>query len=58
VDIVFLLCINIEDREKSKKWLRGLYNFIENDKNRDLLKSANNSEEIYSIMEEFVNVDK
>lgn len=58
VDMVFLLCINIEDREKSKKWLRGLYNFIENDKNRDLLKGANNSEEIYSIMEEFVNVDK
>ncbi|MFL0268622.1 BglG family transcription antiterminator [Candidatus Clostridium radicumherbarum] len=58
VDTIFLLCIKTEDRERAKKWVRSLYNFIENDKNRDILKKAKNSEEIYSIMEEFLYVDK
>jgi mannitol/fructose-specific phosphotransferase system IIA component (Ntr-type)/galactitol-specific phosphotransferase system IIB component len=58
VDIVFLLCISPEDIKKTKKWLRDLYNFIECDENRSLLKNAKNSKEIYSIMEEFVYVDK
>lgn len=57
VDTVFLLCISMEDRGKLKKWMRGLYNFLESDENRVFLKKAKNSEEIYSIMEEFINVD-
>lgn len=57
VDTIFLLCISMEDRGKLKKWMRGLYNFLEMDENRVFLKNAKSSEEIYSIMEEFINVD-
>ncbi|MDF2881750.1 MAG: modulated transcriptional regulator, MtlR family [Clostridiaceae bacterium] len=57
VDTVFLLCISMEDRGKLKKWMRGLYNFLEIDENRIFLKNAKSNEEIYSIMEEFINVD-
>ena len=57
VDTVFLLCISMEDRGKLKKWMRGLYNFLEIDENRVFLKNAKSSEEIYNIMEEFIDVD-
>lgn len=57
VDTVFLLCISMEDRGKLKKWMRGLYNFLDKEENRVFLKNAKSSEDIYSIMEEFINVD-
>lgn len=58
VDVVFLLCISDEDKEKSKKWMRGLYNLIDNEEMMSLLKNAKNSKEISRIMEEYVYADK
>lgn len=56
-DIVFLLCISPDNIKKSTKWVRGLYNFIESNENRALLKNSKDSEEVYRIMEEFMYVD-
>lgn len=56
VDIVFMLCINEEDVGKSKKLVRSLYNFIDNDENLNLLKSASSGKEISTIMEGIENV--
>lgn len=56
-DIVFLLCISPDNIKKSTKWVRGLYNFIESNENRTLLKNSKDSEEVYRIMEEFMYVD-
>ncbi len=58
VDIVLMLCISAEDINKSKKWVRDLYNFIECEKNRSRLKNTKNSEEISSIMEELIYVSQ
>lgn len=58
VDIVFLICISSEDKVKAKKWLKGLYNFIENDENISQLKKIKDNDDISGIMEGYVYADK
>lgn len=58
VEIIILLCISEKDREKSKKWMRNLYNFIEDSSNVKFLKNIKSSEEISRVMEEFIYAGK